>query len=76
MVDKTKMWDFAAGLLDKADEFFEDKIEGVFGAFSNFLQGRVDDTETKFDNKALMIIEIGIRDRLIKKYPLDKYPVD
>ncbi len=76
MVEKTKLWDFAAGLLDKADEFFEDKVEAVYGALSGFLQGRVDDTATVFDNKALEVVELGIRDKLIKKYPLDEYPVD
>lgn len=75
-IDTTKLWDFAAGLLEKADEFVEEKVEAVYSAFSGFLQARVDDTETVFDDKAFKIIELGIRDKLIKKYPLDKYPVD
>lgn len=70
------IWDFANSLLVAGDEFVEDKVETVFGTFSLWLQGLAADTETKFDDNSIRIIKLGVRDRLIKELPLDKYPVD
>ena len=70
------IWDFANSLLVAGSEFVEDKVESVYGTFSLWLQGLVADTETKFDDNSLKVIELGIRDRLIKKYPLDEFPLD
>ena len=70
------IWDFANSLLVAGDEFVEDKVETVFGTLSLWLSGLVADTETKFDDNSLKIIKLGIRDKLIKEYPLEDYPVD
>ena len=71
-----KIWDFANSLLVAGDEFVEGKVESVYGVFTLWLQGLVNDTETKFDDNSLKIVELGVRDRLIKKYPLEDFPVD
>ena len=76
MADLTKLWDLANSVLEKADEFVEGKVEVVYGALSNWLQGQVEKPETKFGETSLKIIELGIRDKLIKKYPLETFPVD
>ena len=76
MADLTKVWDLANSVLEKADEFVEGKVEVVYGALSNWLQGQVEKPETKFGETSLKIIELGIRDKLIKKYPLETFPVD
>lgn len=72
----SKIWDIANSALEKLDEFAEAQVETVYGALGKFLQGQVDKTETKFDNTALRIVELGVRDKLIKKWPLDEYPLD
>jgi len=72
----TKIWDLANTALEKCDEFVEAQVETVYGALGKFLQGQVDKTTTKFDNTALKIVELGVRDKLIKKWPLDEYPLD
>ena len=71
-----KIWDFANSLLVAGDEFVEDKVESIYGVFSLWLGGLVADTETKFDDNSMKIIELGVRDKLIKKYPLEDFPVD
>ena len=70
------IWDVANNALEKLDEFAEAQVETVYGALGKFLQGQVDKTDTKFDNTALRIVELGVRDKLIKKYPLEDFPVD
>lgn len=70
------IWDVANSALEKLDEFAEAQVETVYGALDKFLQGQVDKTDTKFDNTALRIVELGVRDKLIKKYPLNDFPVD
>lgn len=75
-LDLGKIWDFANSLLVAGDEFVEDKVESIYGVFSLWLSGLVADTETKFDDNSQKIIELGVRDRLIKKYPLKDFPVD
>jgi len=76
MADLTKLWDLANTVLEKVDEFAEAQVETVYGALSNWLQGQVEKPETKFGETSLKIIELGIRDKLIKKYPLESFPVD
>ena len=76
MANLSVIWDFANSLLVAGSEFVEDKVETVYGTFSLWLQGLVADTETKFDDNSLKTVELGIRDKLIKKYPLEEYPVD
>jgi len=76
MADLTKIWDVLNNILEKCDEFVEDKVEAVYGGLDSWLQSQVDKTDTKFDNNSLKVIELGVRDKLIKKYPLETYPLD
>ena len=70
------IWDVANSALDKLDEFAEAQVETVYGALDKFLQGQVDKTTTKFDNTAYRIVQLGVRDKLLKKYPLEDFPLD
>ncbi len=70
------IWDVANSALEKLDEFAEAQVETVYGALGKFLQTQVDKTDTKFDNTALRIVELGVRDKLLKKYPLEDFPLD
>ena len=72
----TKIWDYLADLLDVADEFVEDKVEFAYGTISTFFDNMIADKNSKFGKKGKEIIELGIRDKLIKKYPLETFPVD
>lgn len=72
----TKIWDYLADLLDVADEFVEDKVEFAYGTISTFFDNMIADKNSKFGKKGKEIIELGIRDKLIKKYPLEDFPVD
>jgi hypothetical protein len=72
----TKIWDYLADLLDVADEFVEDKVEFAYGTVSTFLDNLIADKNSKFGKKGKEIIGLGIRDKLIKKYPLEDFPVD
>ena len=72
----TKIWDYLADLLDVADEFIEDKVEFAYGTFSTYLDNLIADKNSKFGKKGKEIVELGIRDKLIKKYPLETFPVD
>ena len=75
-LDLTKLWDLANNLLEAGNEFVETQVESVYGTLSLWLTAQVDKTNTEFDNTALQIVELGIRDKLIKKYPLETFPVD
>lgn len=70
------IWDLANTALEKCDEFVEAQVEVVYGVVGKFLQAQVDKTTTKFDNTAYRIVELGIRDKLLKKYPLKDFPLD
>lgn len=72
----TKIWDYLADLLNVADEFVEDKVEFAYGTLSTFLDNLIADKDSKFGKKGKEIIELGFRDKLIKLYPLDKFPLD
>ena len=72
----SKIWDVLNSVLEKCDEFVEDKVEDVFGALNEWLDELVDNPNTKFASTSKRIILMGIRDKLIKKYPLDEYPLD
>jgi len=76
MADLTKIWDVLNSVLEQCDEFVEDKVETVYDGLSAWLDSQVAKTETKFDDTSKKIIELGIRDKLIKKYPLETFPVD
>ena len=75
-LDLTKLWDLANNLLEAGNEFVETQVESVYGTLSLWLKTQVEKTDTEFDDNALKIVEIGIRDRLIKKYPLEDFPLD
>jgi len=75
-LDLGKLWDFLTQILDVSDEFVEDKVELVYGAISSFFDGLIADKNSKFGKKGKEIIELGMRDKLIKKYPLETFPVD
>ena len=72
----SKIWDYLADLLDVADEFVEDKVEFAYGTISTFFDNLIADKNSKFGKKGKEILELGIRDKLIKKYPLETYPLD
>jgi len=76
MADLNKLWDVVDSVLEKCSEFVEDKVEDVFGALNSWLDGQVAKTNTKFDDNSKRIILLGIRDKLIKILPLDKYPLN
>jgi len=75
-MEASKLWDFLYEILDVSDEYVEDKVEVVYGAISLFFDGLIADRNSKFGKKGKEIIELGIRDKLIKKYPLESFPVD
>ena len=75
-LDLTKIWGILDKLLEAGNDFVEDQVENVYGTIHEHLKERVENTETKFDDNALKTVEIGIRDKLIKLYPLEEYPLD
>ncbi|MBA7591358.1 hypothetical protein ES708_33512 [subsurface metagenome] len=72
----SKIWDVLNSVLEKCDEFVEDKVEDVFGALNEWLDELVDNPNTKFASTSKRIILMGIRDKLIKIFPLDEFPLD
>ena len=72
----SKLWDFANSLLETGEAFVENQVEVIYGALSLWLDGQVARTSTKFDDTAKQIVELGIRDKLLKKYPLNQFPLD
>jgi len=72
----SKVWDLLNSMLEKCDEFVEDKVEDVFGALNTWLDELVDNPNTNFASTSKRIILLGIRDKLIKILPLEKYPLD
>lgn len=76
MADLTKIWDLLNSVLEKCDEFVEDKVELVFGGLNSWLDSQVEKTDTKFDDNSKRVILLGIRDKLIKILPLEEYPLD
>jgi len=72
----SKIWDVLNSVLEKCDEFVEDKVEDVFGGLNTWLDELVDNPNTKFAATSKKIILLGIRDKLIKIYPLDEFPLD
>jgi len=76
MVDLTKIWDLLDNLLEAGEEFVEDQVENVYGVIHDKLKERVLLTTTEFDDHGLEVVEIGLRDKLIKIYPLEDFPLD
>lgn len=72
----TGIWDVLDKLLEAGNDFAEAQVEVVYGTLHGHLKTRVEKTETKFDDNGLKTVELGIRDKLIKLYPLEEYPLD
>lgn len=75
-LDLTKVWDVLDDLLEAGNEFVEAQVETTYGVIHAKLKAQVAKTTTEFDDHALETVEIGIRDKLIKLYPLEEYPLD
>ena len=75
-LDLTKVWDVLNQLLEVGNEFVEAQVETIYDTIHGKLKERAALTTTKFDDNALQTVEIGLRDRLIKLYPLEEYPLD
>ena len=72
----TVVWDLLDKLLEAGNEFVEAQVETIYGTVHTKLKEQVAKTTTKFDDNALITTEIGLRDKLIKLYPLEEYPLD
>lgn len=75
-LDLSALWNVLDKLLEAGNDFVEDQVENVYGVLHEHLKERVELTETKFDDNGLKTVELGLRDKLIKLYPLDEYPLD
>ncbi|MBA7574506.1 hypothetical protein ES708_16315 [subsurface metagenome] len=75
-INLTIVWDLLDKLLEAGNDFVEAQVETVYGTIHGHLKERVEKTETKFDDNALKTVELGLRDKLIKLYPLEEYPLD
>ena len=75
-INLTIVWDLLDKLLEAGNDFVETQVEMVYDTIHAKLKEQVAKTTTKFDDNALKVVEIGIRDKLIKLYPLDEYPLD
>ena len=72
----TAIWDVLDKLLDAGNDFAEAQVEIVYGSLHGHLKTQVAKTETKFDDNGLQTVELGLRDKLIKLYPLETHPLD
>ena len=68
--------DFLYGLLKTGDELVESKLEDFIGKINTWADEGVASTDTKFDDKAKEIICLAVRDKMIKLYPLETFPLD
>lgn len=75
-LDLNALWNVLDKLLETGEEFVEDQVEKLYGVIHGKLKERVELTETKFDDHGLQVVEIGLRDKLIKLYPLEEFPLD
>lgn len=75
-VNLTVVWDLLDKLLEAGNEFVEAQVEIIYGTVHTKLKEQVAKTTTTFDDNALITAEIGLRDKLIKLYPLETYPLD
>jgi len=72
----TVVWDLLDKLLEAGNEFVEAQVETIYGTIHTKLKAQVAKTTTTFDDNGLITTEIGLRDKLIKLYPLETYPLD
>lgn len=75
-VNLTVVWDLLDKLLEAGNEFVEAQVETIYGTVHTKLKEQVAKTTTTFDDNGLITAEIGLRDKLIKLYPLETYPLD
>jgi len=75
-LDLTKLWEVLDNLLEAGNEFVENQVEAAYGAFHSVLKCKAEASNSTFDDNGLKTIELGVRDKLIKLYPLDEYPLD
>ena len=75
-LDLTKLWDVLDKLLEAGNDFVENQVEAAYGAFHSVLKAKAEATDSTFDDNGLRTVELGVRDKLIKLYPLDKFPLD
>jgi len=75
-LDLNIVWNVLDKLLEAGNDFVEAQIETVYGALHGKLKAQVEKTETEFDDRALETVEVGLRDKLMDLYPLDKFPKD
>jgi len=75
-IDLSKLWEVFSNLLDTGKEFVEEQVEKGYEALHVTLVEKAKSTTTTFDDKSIQVVELGIRDKLIKLYPLEEYPLD
>jgi len=75
-VDFNAVWNILDKLLIAGNDFVEAQVETLYGALHGKLKAQVEKTETEFDDNGLETVELGLRDKLIKLYPLEEYPLD
>lgn len=75
-LDLTAVWNVLDKLLEAGNDFVEAQVETIYGTIHKKLKEQVKKTSTEFDDNALKTVEIGMRDKLIKLYPLEEYPLD
>jgi len=74
--DLNALWNALNSILTVMDETVEDKVKLTYNTIHNFLKAKVESTLTEFDDNGLKVTELGLRDKLIKLYPLETYPLD
>jgi len=75
-IDLSAVWNVLNSLLETGESFVEAQVETLYGTIHGKLKERVALTETKFDDNGLKTLELGLRDKLIKIYPLEEFPLD
>lgn len=75
-LDLTKLWNVLNDLLEAGSEFVEAQVETAYDILHTKFKEQAAKTTTKFDDNALKTVEIGLRDKLIKLYPLEDFPLD
>ena len=75
-VDLTKLWDVLDKLLDVGEELAEAQVETAYGVIHQKLKEKVENSNSPFGTHAMQIVEVGLRDKLIKLYPLEQIPLD
>jgi len=75
-IDLKKLWDVFDNVLDVGEELAETQVENAYGALHGTMLAKVENAESPFGAHAMQVVELGLRDKLIKLYPLETYPLD